>query len=147
MTVRKLRIQEYPTALALAWAGFQRFEAPEYPAQGVAHFQKTLQDHSFTDQLQIYGAFDGQHLAGMLATRKEGQHIALFFVEEAYHRRGIGRALFLAALKDMPGNQMTVNASPFAVPVYQKLGFIATDTEQLTDGIRYTPMVYRLVQA
>ncbi|MFR3657622.1 MAG: GNAT family N-acetyltransferase [Eisenbergiella sp.] len=29
-----------------------------------------------------------------------------------------------------------------AVPVYHKLGFVDTNTEQLTDGIRYTPMKY-----
>ena len=30
-----------------------------------------------------------------------------------------------------------------AVPVYVRLGFQATDTEQLTDGLRYTPMIFK----
>lgn len=37
---------------------------------------------------------------------------------------------------------ITVNSSPYAVPVYHKLGFIDTDTEQLSDGIRYIPMKF-----
>ncbi len=45
--------------------------------------------------------------------------------------------LFLAQSRT---EQITVNASPYAVPVYEKLGFQAVDDEQLTDGIRYTPM-------
>jgi len=147
MIVRNLQNQEYPMALALAWRVFQRFEAPEYPAEGVAHFQKTLQDRSFTDGLQVYGAYNDQHLIGMIATRNEGRHIALFFVEETYHRRGIGRALFLTVCEDVPDDHLTVNSSPFAVPVYQKLGFTATDAEQLKDGIRYTPMVFHLPKA
>ena len=34
------------------------------------------------------------------------------------------------------------NSSPYAVPVYHKLGFVDTDTEQLSDGMRYTPMKF-----
>ena len=37
---------------------------------------------------------------------------------------------------------ITVNSSPYAVPVYRKLGFVETDTEQLADGMRYTPMKF-----
>ena len=37
---------------------------------------------------------------------------------------------------------ITVNSSPYAVLVYRKLGFVETDTEQLADGMRYTPMKF-----
>ena len=37
---------------------------------------------------------------------------------------------------------ITVNSSPYAVPVYHKLGFVDTDVEQISDGMRYTPMKY-----
>ena len=51
--------------------------------------------------------------------------------------------LQLEYLKENSSNdEFTVNSSPFAVPVYHKLGFVDTNTEQLTDGIRYTPMKY-----
>ncbi|MCQ4640814.1 GNAT family N-acetyltransferase [Blautia coccoides] len=39
--------------------------------------------------------------------------------------------------------EFTVNSSPYAVPVYHKFGFVDTDCEQLTDGMRYTPMKFR----
>jgi len=35
---------------------------------------------------------------------------------------------------------MTVNSSPYAVDIYRRLGFHAISEEQLTDGIRFTPM-------
>lgn len=35
-----------------------------------------------------------------------------------------------------------MHSSPYAVPVYHKLGFVDTGTEQVSDGIRYTPMKY-----
>ena len=42
-----------------------------------------------------------------------------------------------------PAEEMTVNSSPYAVPAYQKLGFEATEAQQLKDGIIYTPMKYQ----
>ena len=42
---------------------------------------------------------------------------------------------------------LTVNSSPYAVEAYRHFGFVATDTEQLTNGIRYFPMVYPLNDA
>ena len=75
----------------------------------------------------------------MLAMR-EPQHISLFFVKEAWHRQGVGRLLFDAMRRDYAAQVFTVNSSPYAVEVYRHLGFVPTDTEQLTNGIRYTPM-------
>ena len=68
------------------------------------------------------------------------QHIGGFFVRADHHRRGIGRALFEAMRQDYPVQVFTVHSSPYAVPVYERLGFVATAAEQVTDGLRYTPM-------
>lgn len=60
--------------------------------------------------------------------------------EEAWHRQGVGCLLFDAMRRDYASQVFTVNSSPYAVEVYRHLGFVPTDTEQLTNGIRYTPM-------
>jgi len=39
---------------------------------------------------------------------------------------------------------ITVNSSPYAVEAYRRLGFVNTDTEQLTNGIRYYSMTHTL---
>ena len=36
----------------------------------------------------------------------------------------------------------TVHSSPYAVEVYRHLGFVPTDSEQVTHGLRYTPMIF-----
>ena len=78
---------------------------------------------------------------GVLAA--EGSHIALFFVDPAVQRQGIGRQLFLADLGEGGWDRVTVHSSPYAVEVYRHLGFSPTAEEQLSpDGIRYTPMVW-----
>ena len=118
---------------------FCRFEAPEYSQEGIDEFKKTLENMDALRHMPFYGAFHAGELAGVLAMR-EPQHISQFFVKEAWHRQGVGRLLFDAMRRDYAAQVFTVNSSPYAVEVYRHLGFVPTDTEQLTNGIRYTPM-------
>ena len=135
--VRKLEEQDLPGAMELVWAVFQRFEAPEYSAQGVETFQAYIQNMEQVKTLVTYGAYTDGRLAGVLALR--GDHISLFFVREEAQGRGIGRALFQYAAA-RAGRPMTVHSSPYAVEIYRRLGFVPTAEEQVEDGIRYTPM-------
>ena len=81
-------------------------------------------------------------LAGFIGVRG-GTHVFHLFVDAAYQRRGIARALWdvarAAAL--MPGHPgfFTVNSSNFAVPFYASLGFERTAPMQV-DKVRYNPM-------
>ena len=140
MIIRELKPSEIHDATTLALEVFMKFESPDYGEEGTQTFAKYLQDAEFLSTLRWYGAFCGQLMVGMIATRKHGAHIALFFVDETYHRQGIGRRLFETAMLDANGPMITVNAAPTAVTVYRKLGFVAIKGEQVTDGIRFTPM-------
>ena len=140
-TIRRLRADEIPAALKLIWKVFLQFEAPDYSAQGVRSFRANLDDKEKISLLTFYGAFDGETLVGTICLRPP-QHIGGFFVRGDYHRRGIGRALFNAMRAGCGKHGFTVNSSPYAVEVYRHLGFAETDSEQLIDGIRFTPMIY-----
>ena len=94
--------------------------------------------------LRVFGAFEGDNLLGVIATRNKGTHIALFFVDGRYHRQGTGKKLFKTVLKNNPCDKMTVNSSPYAIPVYHKLGFCDTDKEQVINGLRFTAMELKL---
>lgn len=142
MEIRKLREEEKPAAMELAWTVFQRFEAPEYPPQGIRTFRDYITDPAAVAVLTVWGALENGRLIGVLALREGGTHISLFFVDSRYHRQGVGKALFQRLLAENGTAQLTVNSSPYAVEVYRHLGFHAMAPEQLTDGIRYTPMRY-----
>ena len=116
--IRVLQKTEQLDALTLVWNVFQEYEAP--------------------------GAFIKERLVGVLATRSGGAHIALFFVDGAYQGQGIGRQLFEAVRIKCPAPNMTVNSSPYAVPIYHHLGFADTDVEQSVHGLRFTPMEVRI---
>ena len=137
--VRALRPEEIDAALDLVWAVFQKFEAPDYTPEGVEEFYKSIHDQDYLSRLAWHGAFAGEALVGVIATRSAGTHIALFFVDGSHHRQGIGRQLFQAARGAAPC-KMTVHSSPYAVPVYHKLGFRDTGAEQTVCGLRFTPM-------
>ena len=140
--IRELTVKDLNEALSLAWSVFEKFEAPEYTQEGIEEFRKSIYDESFLSKLRFYGAFIQDTLAGIIAVRNEGNHIALFFVAPEYHRQGIGRQLFQTVLEKYHPEKVTVNSSPFAVSVYRRLGFCETNKEQVVNGLRFTPMEF-----
>lgn len=142
MTIKEINPENRERALALVLSVFMQYEAPDYSEQGIRTFTDFINNKEATDNLQMYGAFMNGELVGVIATRNSGNHIALFFVDSKYHRQGIGRKLFEKAAAVSTADNITVNSSPFAVAVYQKLGFVPDCGEMLTDGLRYTPMTY-----
>lgn len=139
--VRPLMRFEIPNAVDLIWEVFLRIEAPEYSEEGIAHFRASLDDKERTMTMKWYGAFDKGNLVGVLTVRQP-QHIGGFFVKESYQGKGFGRMLFETMKKDYEKQEFTVNSSPYAVQIYEHLGFTPTDSEQTVNGIRFTPMVY-----
>ena len=140
MTIRKLTPEEYAPALELVWRVFLEFEAPDYTQEGIEEFRRSINDSGYLSMLTVYGGYVEGTLAGVIATRSFGGHIALFFVDKQFQRQGIGRELFNAVLADCRFDSITVNSSPYAVEVYHRLGFTDTDREQNISGLRFTPM-------
>lgn len=136
----ELSDSEVATALELTWKVFMEFEAPDYSQEGIDEFRGFLTNHVEMEKLRFYGAFSGESMVGVLAMRQS--HISLLFVEKEFHRQGIARNLFQYMLSHTPYDSITVNSSPYALEAYGKLGFTATSAEQITNGIRYTPMIY-----
>lgn len=150
--IRPLRESEIPTASLLVRRVFAEFEAPDYVPEGIAAFHRFVAPEALTEQarsgaMKIWGAYRQQTLTGVAAVRGKN-HICLLFVDKSYHRQGIARALFDTVRSycrtDPTASRITVNSSPYAVDIYRRLGFTATAAECVTDGIRFTPMVYIL---
>lgn len=141
MRIRRID-QEREAALRLVWEVFLQYEAPIYPQEGIESFRSFLGDRKTLDTLEFFGAFCGGQLRGVLAASDHCSHICLLFVDARYHRQGIGKSLWQYMRERGTGRCVTVNASPYGVAFYRKMGFRDTDTQQCRDGIRYTPMQY-----
>ena len=141
--IRPLSSSEISFALSLVWDVFSEFEAPEYSDEGIASFRAILDDEGFITGLRFYGAFVSETLAGVLAMR-EGNRISLFFVRKEYQRQGLGKRLFMRMKQDYDVREFEVNSSPYAVEIYRHLGFTETGFDEISDGIRFIPMIYRV---
>ncbi len=82
-------------------------------------------------------------LAGVVGVR-DAAHLYHLFVAEPFHGRGIAARLWDTARRQAraqgnPG-RFTVNSSMYADPVYERLGFVATDGPQVQEGVAFLPM-------
>lgn len=145
MQICPLSSAQMEQCLCLVRGVFNRFEAPDYSEEGAASFYSFLDlvpEQFAAGALKIWAALREDRLIGMLALR-DGCHICLLFVEPDFHRQGIARALVQTAAdfaRENGQEQLTVNSSPYAVPIYHRLGFSDLAPEQMADGIRFTPM-------
>ena len=140
MDIKKIDEAQIADAIDLIWTTFLQFEAPDYSEEGIKSFKDFIENRDIINTLEFWGAYDSLLLKGVIATNENRKHICCFFVKAEYHRQGIGRKLWEYLLENSKSEVITVNSSPYAVPVYHRLGFVDTETEQLSDGMRYTPM-------
>ena len=82
-------------------------------------------------------------IVGVVALR-DNKHLYHLVVAEACQRQGIGRSLWETAMAEAlahgnPG-EFTVNSSRHALPVYERLGFIAGAEAVDTAGVIAIPM-------
>ncbi len=144
MKIKKLSHKNLVDALSLVWDVFIAYEAVHYSEKGKQAFWDAIHSEEYLAMLTSYGAYENGELVGIIATRNEGTHLALFFVEGNHHRQGIGRSLWNAVLAENTSPIITVHSSLYAVEAYKKLGFVIVGKQQSDDGISYVPMEYRI---
>lgn len=146
--IRPVEACELADAFGLIWRVFQEFVAPDYSQEGIDSFYSlyvagTAFRENFADGREtMLGAFINQRLAGVLSISQTNV-ISCLFVEGNYHRMGIGKKLFGAALTVLQARgapEVRLNASPCAVPFYHALGFKDIGGQASHHGIIYTPM-------
>lgn len=140
--------KDWPATMSMIWQTFLRFEAGDYTEEGIANFRDFITDERL-HQMFLDGrylmlvALDGEKIIGQISVRN-GNHISLLFVDEAYHRKGVGRELVrkMAEFLKKEKNQLfvTVQAAPYAVGFYRRIGFRANSREETYSGIRVTSM-------
>jgi len=131
---------------------FNKFIAHLYPQKGVRQFlryvkPRLLLQRSYANHFVMI-AITQEKIVGMIEVRNY-EHISLFYVLQEFQMKGISKELLrrsidicLRCIPDL--SQITVNSSPNAVQIYEKLGFNKVSSEQLRNGIIFTPMVYIL---
>ena len=147
---------------------FDSFVAPGYCEEGINEFKSNITVEKLKKRSEenhfILVVRHADKIIGMIDIR-ENHHISLFFVDIAFQNKKIGKTLFRKAVTLCSGrgsdltpipchykavtlcsgggselSQISVNSSPYAVPIYEKMGFRKTDDEQIKNGMRFFPM-------
>ena len=139
---------EWEDIMDMVWRTFMHFEAKDYTEEGIANFRDFITDprlfHMFMNgQYATMVAVYDNKIIGQISVRS-GNHISLLFVDEAYHKKGVGRELIREMadflIRDRDAKSMTVQAAPYAVEFYRKVGFQICAPEEEYSGIRVTSM-------
>ena len=88
-------------------------------------------------------AEDIHGLGGFVAFRRPS-HLFHLFVASHAQSRGLGKLLWQKVLDQSARSQITVNSSVFAIPFYQRLGFVRTGLDRSEGGISYSPMMFTI---
>ena len=138
MEIRQLKLDDFYQLRDLLDGVFSRKYgretrfAPEFPRLFAEPNEHCTSSH--------WGAFDGDTLCGVLGS-KGTNHICLFFTHKDYMGKGVGKQLFAHFLsKADKTKSITVNASDYGIPIYQKLGFEVVGERFFDHGTVHTPM-------
>jgi GNAT superfamily N-acetyltransferase len=150
--IRELEEDEIDEAHVLVSAVFDEFVAPLFSDEGIREFKSFIEPPKLRERLRsnsfILVAETNAKLVGVIGVR-DWSHVFLLFVKGDRQRKGIARSLLAEALQrcrtaNPDLSKVTVNSSPNAAGTYRRMGFIPTSEEQLTNGVRYVPMVLDL---
>lgn len=147
IAISNATISDWEPAMELSWKTFLKFEASEYGKEGTDSFLEFVSSEKLFEMFKngdykVIVAKDQNDIIGVASLRSKN-HISLLFVDERYHRTGVGKALLSFLQDSLPKGEteMTVNAAPFAVGFYEKIGFVKSDELKKADGIVFQPMV------
>ncbi|MGH8855486.1 MAG: GNAT family N-acetyltransferase [Telluria sp.] len=147
MLIRPLTAADIPSVAALLRALAREYIVHESPPEGASTFLAENDEmgvRGFLARGHVYHVAEIEGaLAGFVAVC-DRSHLFHLFVGKGWHRRGVARALWEtareAALAAGGDGSFTVNASNFAVPVYEAFGFVRVGPTQFAKGLYYNPM-------
>jgi ribosomal protein S18 acetylase RimI-like enzyme len=155
MLIRQMEDSDIPAAAALLRRTAEEFILHDATPEDAAVFlagQDEAALRGFVAAGYVYHvALAGAELAGFVGVRGR-THVYGLYVDKRWQRRGVARRLWGTALAaaldgatDHP-RAFTVNASNYALPWYQALGFERTAPMQVA-VVRYNPMRLALAAA
>lgn len=144
---RKAKIGDEEKICKVIIESFNKYVGIGYSSEGRDEFYRFVNPSIIRERLEMNDlmtlALVDQQIVGVIAMRNRN-HISLLFVDDAFHRRGIGKKLLMETIKLSNVQDeltfITVNSSPYAIEIYKKLGFEITNIEQEKNGIAFIPM-------
>ena len=133
-------------AISALILGLSEYFIPDPESPDVQPFLETLCPAATAERIgsaefDYFVAEDNAGIRGVIAVQS-GKHLYHLFVDSRAQRQGLARLLWNHARKHSEANAFTVNASPYAVPVYERLGFTIAKAAQKKNGLVFVPMTW-----
>lgn len=145
---REIHSGEEDIVCKIVLDSFNEFVAPGYSSEGIREFSNFVQADFLRERLKNGGYFfvalDKNEIIGVIEV-KGLNHISLLFVKKECQRMGIAKNLVKLSIDrstelNKSLNIIEVNSSPYAVKIYEQMGFTPIDVEQVVHGIKFIPM-------
>lgn len=126
------------------------FFALDFTLPGLSLYLDGLDPAVIRDRIVEGTKFHLAEIDGMLAgicALKAGSQLLYLDTHRDYFKLGIAKSLWSCALIGVKrsGNiEVKANASHYAVPAFERLGFLRIAPPQTVNGIVFNPMVYRV---
>jgi len=146
ITYREMRCGEEQAVCDLVRQIFNKFVAFDYGTAGIEEFFRFANPTAMTTRVKAGGyvlvARTSDSLVGMLEFAPPDR-IAMLFV--SFRHQGIARELLARAIRHAlaaspPVSKLTVHSSPYAEPIYRKMGFNQVGDVTTENGITYILM-------
>lgn len=147
MQIRTIEDRDVPAVARLLQVLARDFIVHESTPEGASTFLRENDEDAIRRYIEMGHVYhvaesDGE-IAGFIAIRDRA-HLFHMFVAVKWQGQGVARKLWdtarQAAIDAGGGGKFTVNASNFAVPVYEAIGFVRTAPTQCLKGLYFNPM-------
>ncbi|MBP1664352.1 MAG: hypothetical protein H6Q19_1492 [Bacteroidetes bacterium] len=131
---------------------YDDFVSIDYSVEGNNTFYEWIKPENIKsrqrEERNMFVARSDGKIVGVIEIRNNN-HISLLFVDKLYQNRGIAGRLISSSIdeslkRDLSMDTYEVNSSPYAIPIYSRLGFVAIGGILEKSGIKYQPMILKI---
>lgn len=147
MEIRKAEIRDSLAIKDLVFS-LSHFYMREDNLELPAWFVKALDEREFerrisSDEfLNLVIDINGM-IAGYISIKNK-EHLYHLFISKDHQGQGLSRQLWARAISECKSQSYTVRSSLFAVPVYERFGFLSVGAPDSKDGLEFQAMEYRV---
>lgn len=103
---------------------------------------KSFEQRILSNEYQHFIYTKDNIILGFIAIKNKN-HLYHLFVDKKYHKLGIANKLWESVKSNIDVSSMIVNASLYAIKVYEALGFEICDEEKQYLQLKFQPMKYK----
>jgi len=149
--IRTAAIEDAGRISALVCDLAREFILGEFGEEGRMHFLGEHTAEKLRERIEgdyrFFVAENGAVLAGVVGLRG-GSHLYHLFVAKAFQRQGLAWRLWQTALRASletgRSGVITVNSSTYAIPVYERFGFVRKGPPEAKHGVVHHPMEFKV---